>query len=358
MGGPRRIKKRNRGVRCTTPKSAERQRGYLLLWRLSTTNRSLWSALAPCGRRNQQARCSRSHCLLSKRILLHKSRAVRYDCCMKCPSHLPLSALLLVLGASIGHSEPHGEFATWREVFPQSLDVVAEKGRIAPIPFPAPFTNFRYPHVDETESVTCIADDPVKFGSGKGGVAHGVYRFHPDGSSRAFHIVPSTPTTPGRFADYIRALQTDGKRFVFRLCYPGEDASNTIALLDGDGTEFIVDTPYTTLENGKRMRFAGDPDISGDYVMFPTSEVGSRGSAIAVMRLGRGGHPPRIVVRAGQPVPGRQDRLFAEFGVMNWLDGSHLIFCCSPTAGCKSTDAHPPSTRCPAIPCWTMVLRS
>ena len=86
---------------------------------------------------------------------------------------------------------------------------VPPPGVMQPLLAKVPFSNFRYPHVDENENVTFIADDPVYGGEPS---RHGIYRsIASSGELQALvrqgeTVVPETSIT----LTWFRGLQMDG----------------------------------------------------------------------------------------------------------------------------------------------------
>lgn len=233
----------------------------------------------------------------------------------------------MICSALLFPVSPAGAVTQWTPNPMQSADVVAESGNLAPLPTPLPLTNFRYPHVDADGTVTFIADDPVKFNSGDKRVplAHGIYRYKADGGQ--IPLVVAGQTRIGNreaYPDYIRALQSDGIRFVFHS--GTTDNQQVIGVITGDSVDFAVDTLTTRVKSsGRLLTDINYPSIQDSRLFFSgTDETGARG--LYLLDLKTKPYQPVCLLSSTSLMPQSTDRFFAYFGSQGWIDGEQAVF--------------------------------
>ncbi len=177
-------------------------------------------------------------------------------------------------------------------------------GVLQPLLAKVPFSNFRYPHVDENENVTFIADDPVYNGKA---ARHGIYR----SIARTGELQPlvrqGETLVPGTSValDWFRGLQMDGPDFVFNatdkagergLYYWTKGALRTIArshqtLLPG-AAQTMTDVEYGALAHG--------------HILYNARA----GNENLLVLYSLGDDRARVLSRSEAPIPGRSGEAF------------------------------------------------
>ncbi len=234
----------------------------------------------------------------------------------------------------------------WVETGAKIDEVVAESGMLAPTsalrPLAAeiPFVAFRYPHVDEQQNVTFIADDPAY---SDGGENHGIYRSLAAGGDLIALVRAGETEVPGaggaRFT-YVRGLQTEGVR-TERMVFHSGDTGGEWGWYrwEDDAMRTIVRTGETVLpgESGP-VTEVGYGNVRGDFVLVEAETDGVETLALFDSESGM----IRSLLRADGTVamPGQPGATFRYLSPQNWLDGRDVVF-----RGARVENPHQGSSR-------------
>jgi hypothetical protein len=189
---------------------------------------------------------------------------------------------------------------------------------VLPLGTPIPFHIFRYPHVNDVEDVTFIADDLARKRE-----QHGVYR-----SFAATHelkplVVKGLPIEAHSTAkfNFVSGLQMDGDDYVFTgylteggpgLFYWSNDKIITVArtghTILPDQTAPLLEVGYGAPKNGRILYQAGD----------------GAGTALVLFDVKSRAH--RVLLRTGAPIPGRDGARFRYISPQNWMDETSIVF--------------------------------
>lgn len=212
----------------------------------------------------------------------------------------------------------------------------AAGGNLAPLGAPVPFGNFRYPHVDEAENVTFIADDPVYPG---GGPNHGIFRSPAPGETAGGDglqaLVRAGETrVPGTDVPlrWFRGLQMDGTDFVFNAT---DDAEGRGLYHWSGGVLRTIARSGVTVLPGESAALANVEygALSAGRVLFSADHGANGATALVLHDLATGTN--RVLARTGTPVPGHPGETFRYVSPQNWLEGNHLVF-----RGARVADPH------------------
>lgn len=206
------------------------------------------------------------------------------------------------------------------------IDEVVANDKTAPPPnlmqpllINAPFSNFRYPHVDAHENVTFIADDPVFHDKA---LHHGIYRSIA-ATEELRPLVRQGEAPPGvtfRF-DWFRGLQVDGADFVFNAT-DNERGRGLYYWSDG-AIRMIARTRTTTLPGvGQALTNVEYGAVSGERVLY--NARAGRENLLVLHELKTGQN--RVICRSGIDIPRRTGEQFRYFSPQNWLDRSNIVF--------------------------------
>ena len=238
---------------------------------------------------------------------------------------LPLLLLLVLIAAP--HRPARGATA-WVETGAVIDTVVADTATLAPanplVPLaaPVPFQEFRYPHVDDAENVTFIADDPV-YGPEHG--QHGVFRsFAADGHLQT--LVSQDDLVPG----------TDGKFSLIRGLQPDEHGVDLVFNASGDshvGEGFYLWSggKVTTVARRGTTVLPGDTAplsmvawgaLHAGRILYVADDAAER--PVLVLHDVKTG-ADRVLLRDGNPVPGHPGEAFHYLAHQDWLGASSVI---------------------------------
>ncbi len=251
-------------------------------------------------------------------------------------------ALLLLL--ALATTRPVRGATAWVETGAVIDTVVADTATaapanpLAPLAAPVPFQGFRYPHVDDAENVTFIADDPVYAPAGASKGQHGIFRsFAADGHLQT--LVSQDDLIPG----------TDGKFTLIRGLQPDEHGADLVFNATGDSH---VGEGFYLWSGGKVTTVArsGTTVLPGDAAPLSAVAWGALHAGRVLYVADNAARRPvlvlhdvktgadRVLLRDGDPVPGHPGEAFHYLAHQDWLGASSVVF----RAGTMDHDAADP----------------
>jgi len=223
---------------------------------------------------------------------------------------LLLSLLLLAVPARAAQDE-----VVWEPSQVLDAEQIAASGAFVPLAIPTFFDNFRYPFLQDDESVVFIANDRGRRGDiGR----HGLYRISQSGEV-------STLAEPGDYFAGTRTrltglsgLRVDGGRAVFRC---GLDDGGVGVGLWEDGTLFLL----ARVGDADGLHNIGYPGFAGNTVTFYAEKPEEEGALFGV-DLAAFPRMPRKLVDTSTVMPGRPEEKFGSFGFQQEADDGVAVF--------------------------------
>lgn len=201
----------------------------------------------------------------------------------------------------------------WEPARMLDAEQVVESGAFIPLPLPTVFSDFRYPFLQEDESVVFIANDD----SGSRG-CHGIYRISKDGKVSKLAEVGDRFTPDGCMLTYFSGLRVAGGRAVFRCDL--DDGSRGIGMWENGQLTLLARSGGTS-----GFEDLGFPGLSDQAVTFLAHRAGEVGELYAV-DLTSFPRLPRKIADTSTPIPGSAGKLFGSFGFQEDADGDNAIF--------------------------------
>lgn len=230
------------------------------------------------------------------------------------PAFVTRVPILLLLLAVPAWSAP-GE-VVWEPAQMLDAEQIAASGAFVPLATPTFFDNFRYPFLQEDESVVFIANDHTGPRDGIG--RHGIFRITKEGEvGKVAEVGDYFSGTSARLTS-VSGLRLDGGRAVFSCS--ADDGSDGVGLAENGKLHLLARTGDT---NG--FSNIGYPGYAGNTVTFYAEGAHDRGSVYAV-DLASEPRAPRKVIDHNTPIPGRMSELFGSFGFQQEADDGFAVF--------------------------------
>jgi hypothetical protein len=219
---------------------------------------------------------------------------------------------LLLLACSARAEE---EVVVWEPARVLDAEQIAASGAFVPLAIPTFFDNFRYPFLQDDESVIFIANDRGRQGDlGR----HGLYRIAKNGEVSKLAEPGDYFEGTGTRLTGISGLRVDGGRAVFR-CGLDDDHEGVGMWEDGR----LVLLARTGDEAG--WHNIGYPGYAGNTVTFYAEDAADKPAVYAV-DLVSPARAPRKILDTTTPMPGRPSELFGSFGFQQEAeDGAAVI---------------------------------
>jgi hypothetical protein len=193
---------------------------------------------------------------------------------------------------------------------------------ITPAAAPIPFTNFRYPYVDEKENVLFIGNDPFRYTPATKG--NGIYRsYAADGKIESLVIQDDPAPDDGKPIGAILGLRTDFNSFVF---HRGGMGTGIYGSFHGEPLVTIANTSFTAPGLGTNFKWFCYADVAGDLVVFKGNS-GTESNDQEGLYLYQ--HSKRKVTRlldSTQSVPAAGGEILTGFSQQPRLDNDWLVF--------------------------------
>jgi len=246
-----------------------------------------------------------------KNGLLRRTRGAEYG--GKFPFMMMRRALfcLLLVSASVRAAD---ENVVWEPARILDAEQIAQSGAFVPLAIPTFFDNFRYPFLQDDESVVFIANDGGSDGMGR----EGIFRIAKSGEVAKLAEVGDYFSGTGLRLTGVSGLRVDGGRAVFSC--GADDGSGGVGLWD-DGSLLLL--ARTGDESG--LGNIGYPGFAGNTVTFYAEEAEDKGAIYAV-DLASFPRGPRKVVDTSMTMPGSNGVLFGSFGFQQEAEDGFAVF--------------------------------
>ncbi len=220
---------------------------------------------------------------------------------------------LLLMSASVQSSDKN---IVWEPAQILDAEQIAASGAFVPLAIPTFFDNFRYPFLQNDESVVFIANDYARSNDGIG--REGIFRIAKNGEVTKLAEVGDYFSGTGLRLTGVSGLRVDNGRAVFRCS--ADDGSEGVALWD-DGSLLLL--AQTGGESG--LGNIGYPGFAGSTVTFYAEEAGDK-SAIYAVDLALFPRGPRKAVDTSMIMPGSKSVLFGSFGFQQEAEDGFAVF--------------------------------
>ena len=220
---------------------------------------------------------------------------------------------LLLMSASVQSSDKN---IVWAPAQILDAEQIAASGAFVPLAIPTFFDNFRYPFLQNDESVVFIANDHARSNDGIG--REGIFRIAKNGEVTKLAEVGDYFSGTGLRLTGVSGLRVDNGRAVFRC--GADDGSEGVALWD-DGSLLLL--AQTGGESG--LGNIGYPGFAGNTVTFYAEEAGDK-SAIYAVDLALFPRGPRKAVDTSMIMPGSKSVLFGSFGFQQEAEDGFAVF--------------------------------
>jgi hypothetical protein len=220
---------------------------------------------------------------------------------------------LLLMSASVQSSDKN---IVWEPAQILDAEQIAASGAFVPLAIPTFFDNFRYPFLQNDESVVFIANDYARSNDGIG--REGIFRIAKNGEVTKLAEVGDYFSGTGLRLTGVSGLRVDNGRAVFRCS--ADDGSEGVALWD-DGSLLLL--AQTGGESG--LGNIGYPGFAGNTVTFYAEEAGDK-SAIYAVDLALFPRGPRKAVDTSMIMPGSKSVLFGSFGFQQEAEDGFAVF--------------------------------
>ena len=218
---------------------------------------------------------------------------------------------LLLMSASVQSSDKN---IVWEPAQILDAEQIAESGAFVPLAVPTFFDNFRYPFLQDDESVVFIANDRGDDGLGR----EGIFRISKAGEVTKLAEVGDYFSGTGLRLTGVSGLRVDNGRAVFSC--GADDGSGGVGLWD-DGTLQLL--ARTGDESG--LGNIGYPGFAGSTVTFYAEDAQEKGAVYAV-DLASFPRGLRKVVDTTTTMPGSEGVLFGSFGFQQEAEDGFAVF--------------------------------
>ena len=191
---------------------------------------------------------------------------------------------------------------------------IAESGAFVPLAIPTFFDNFRYPFLQDDESVVFIANDGGRDGIGR----EGIFCIAKNGEVSKLAEVGDYFSGTGLRLTGVSGLRVDGGRAVFRC--GADDGSGGVGIWE-DGSLLLL--AQTGDERG--LGNIGYPGFGGNTVTFYAEEAEEKGAIYAV-DLASFPRVPRKVVDTSTLMPASDGVRFGSFGFQQEAEDGLAVF--------------------------------
>lgn len=220
-------------------------------------------------------------------------------------------ALLLAVPARAS-----GDEVVWEPAQVLDAEQIAASGAFVPLATPTFFDNFRYPFLQDDESVVFIANDHMGPRDRIG--RHGIFRITKEGEvSKLAEVGDYFKGTTARLTG-VSGLRVDRGRAVFSCST--DDGNAGVGLVENGDLHLLVRTADT---NG--FTNIGYPGYAGNTVTFYAEGSDDRGSVYAV-DLASEPRSLRKMIEHTAPMPGRSSESFGSFGFQQEADDGFAVF--------------------------------
>lgn len=231
----------------------------------------------------------------------------------------PLAFVTRVLILSLLLAVPawsESDEVVWEPAQVLDAEQIAASGAFVPLAIPTFFDNFRYPFLQEDESVVFIANDHMGPRDGIG--RHGIFRITKEGGvGKLAEAGDYFKGTTARLTG-VSGLRVDRGRAVFSCS--ADDGSGGVGLVENGDLHLLIRTGDT---NG--FTNIGYPGYAGNTVTFYAEGLDERGSVYAV-DLASERRPLRKVIDHTTTIPGRASESFGSFGFQQEADDGFAVF--------------------------------
>ena len=221
-----------------------------------------------------------------------------------------LLSLLLLAGPAWSADDE----VVWESSQVLDAEQIAASGAFVPLAIPTFFDNFRYPFLQEDESVVFIAND--------GGAAclgrQGIFRIAKNGEVSKLAEVGDYFSGTGLRLTGVSGLRVDGGRAVFRC--GADDGSGGVGMWE-DGSLLLL--AQTGEASG--LGNIGYPGFGGNTVTFYAEDAGENGAIYAV-DLAAFPRVPRRLVDTATAIPEIDGKVFGSFGFQQEAEDGVSVF--------------------------------
>ena len=218
---------------------------------------------------------------------------------------------LLLPAAPVGATEAD---IVWEPARILDAEQIAESGAFVPLAIPTFFDNFRYPFLQDDESVVFIANDGGAAGLGR----QGIFRIAQNGEVSKLAEVGDYFSGTGLRLTGVAGLRVDGGRAVFRC--GADDGSGGVGMWE-DGSLLLL--AQTGEASG--LGDIGYPGFAGNTVTFYAEDAGETGAIYAV-DLAAFPRVPRKLVDTATTMPDSGGKLFGSFGFQQEAEDGVSVF--------------------------------
>ena len=224
--------------------------------------------------------------------------------------HILLGLLLLAVPVRAVDEQE----VVWEPAQILDAEQIVESGAFVPLAIPTFFDNFRYPFLQDDESVVFIANDRSGDGMGR----EGIFRIAKNGEVTKLAEVGDYFAGTGLRLTGVSGLRVDGGRAVFRC--GADDGSGGVGLWE-DGTLKLL----ARTGDASGLVNIGYPGFAGNTVTFYAEDAQEKGAIYAVdlASLPRG---PLKLVDTSMTMPGSNGALFGSFGFQQEADDGFAVF--------------------------------
>ncbi|NBU72409.1 MAG: hypothetical protein EBS53_13375 [Bacteroidetes bacterium] len=205
---------------------------------------------------------------------------------------------------------------SWAPAKMMSAEEIAARGVLVPIPIPTKLSNFRYPFLQEDGSVVFIANDHHKPKDQDGRA--GIFKFAPNGEVTTITTAGEGLGSSGAKVAGVYALKVEGGRAVFHVMLENEGSG--IALWENGKLSLLA---ATTGSDG--FSDFGNPDLSGDIVVF-SAKTRHSGQSLYAVNLQGVDRTPVAIVPHGLAIPGQVGLTYQKFADNQFADGKNAVF--------------------------------
>jgi hypothetical protein len=218
---------------------------------------------------------------------------------------------LLVLAAPVGAADAD---IVWEPAQILDAEQIAESGAFVPLAVPTFFDNFRYPFLQDDESVIFIANDGGAAGLGR----EGIFQIAKNGEVSKLAEVGDHFSGTGLRLTGVSGLRVDGGRAVFRC--GADDGSGGVGMWEDGSLLLLAQTGEASgLDN------IGYPGFAGNTVTFYAENEG-QGAAIYAVDLAAFPRVPQKLVDTKTTIPGSDGKLFGSFGFQQEAEDGVSVF--------------------------------
>ncbi len=218
---------------------------------------------------------------------------------------------LLVLAAPVGATEAD---VVWEPAQILDAEQIAESGAFVPLAIPTFFDNFRYPFLQDDESVVFIANDGGTAGLGR----QGIFRIAKNGEVSKLAEVGDYFSGTGLRLTGVSGLRVDDGRAVFRC--GADDGSGGVGMWEEGRLLLLAQTGEAT-----GLGNIGYPGFGGNTVTFYAEDAEENGAIYAV-DLAAFPRVPRKLVDTATTIPGGDGKLFGSFGFQQEAEDGVSVF--------------------------------